>query len=109
MPFFPIEALAQGAQAAPAGDSLSQLLPTLLPMIAIFGVFYFLMIRPQQKRQREHLEMLKKIKKGDKVVTSAGIHGTVSDVSDEEPTVAIKVADNTTIRFDKNVITVVQQ
>ena len=53
--------------------------------------------------------MLKKIKKGDKVVTSAGIHGTVSDVSDDEPTVAIKVADNTTIRFDKNVITVVQQ
>ena len=67
MPFFPTEALAQGAQAAPAGDPLSQLLPTLLPMIAIFGVFYFLMIRPQQKRQREHVEMLKKIKKGDKV------------------------------------------
>jgi len=109
MPFFPVEALAQGAQAAPAGDPLSQLLPTLLPMIAIFGVFYFLMIRPQQKRQREHMEMLKKIKKGDKVITSAGIHGTVSDVSYEESTVAIKVADNTTIRFDKNVITVVQQ
>lgn len=109
MPFFPTEVFAQGAQAAPAGDPLSQLLPTLLPMIAIFGVFYFLMIRPQQKRQREHVEMLKKIKKGDKVVTSAGIHGTVSDVSDDEPTVSIKVADNTTIRFDKNVITVVQQ
>jgi len=53
--------------------------------------------------------MLKKIKKGDKIITSAGIHGTVSEVNEDEPTVLIKISDNTNVRFDKNVITVVQQ
>lgn len=55
----------------------------LLPMIAIFGIFYFLLIRPQQKRQREMESMLKAIEKGDAVVTSGGLHGQVSGVTDD--------------------------
>ncbi len=55
----------------------------LLPMAMIFLIFYFLLIRPQQKRQREHEEMLKAIAKGDRVVTSGGLHGEVVGVADE--------------------------
>jgi preprotein translocase subunit YajC len=109
MLFFPVEAFAQGAAGAPAGggDPLSQLLPTVLPMLAIFAVFYFFMIRPQQKRQREHQEMLKQIKKGDKVITSSGIHATVYSVEDG-PTVTLQIADNTRVVFDKAVVTAVK-
>ncbi|NRA08520.1 MAG: preprotein translocase subunit YajC [Myxococcales bacterium] len=55
----------------------------LLPMAAIFGIFYFLLIRPQQKRQREQEAMLKAIEKGDSVVTAGGLHGQVTGVTDE--------------------------
>ena len=81
MPFFPIELQAQQGQAA-SGDPVSQLLTSLLPMAAIFAVFYFLMIRPQRKRHNDHMKMISELKKGDKVVTSAGIHGTVDSVED---------------------------
>ena len=61
----------------------------LLPMGAIFLIFYFLLIRPQQKRQREHDTMLKALEKGDSVVTAGGIHGTVVGVTDDTLTVEI--------------------
>ena len=61
----------------------------LLPMGAIFLIFYFLLIRPQQKRQREHDTMLKALEKGDSVVTAGGIHGTVVGVTDDPLTVEI--------------------
>ena len=66
-------------QAAPEPSSFSM----LLPMAAIFGIFYFLLIRPQQKRQREQEAMLKAIEKGDSVVTAGGLHGQVTGVTDE--------------------------
>ena len=61
----------------------------LLPMGAIFLIFYFLLIRPQQKRQREHDTMLKALEKGDSVVTAGGLHGTVVGVTDDTLTVEI--------------------
>lgn len=61
----------------------------LLPMAAIFAIFYFLLIRPQQKRQREHDQMLKAIEKGDSIVTAGGIHGSVVGVTDDTLTVEI--------------------
>ncbi len=73
----------------PAGLGLLQAAPEpsifsmLLPMAAIFGIFYFLLIRPQQKRQREQEAMLKAIEKGDSVVTAGGLHGQVTGVTDE--------------------------
>jgi len=73
------------AQPAPGGDPIG----FLIPMAAIFLIFYFLLIRPQQKQRREHEAMLKAIEKGDQVVTSGGLHGKVTGVTDEVLTVEI--------------------
>ena len=61
----------------------------LVPMAAIFLIFYFLLIRPQQKRQREQQSMLKSIEKGDSVVTAGGLHGKVTGVTDDVLTVDV--------------------
>lgn len=55
---------------------------TLLPLILIFGIFYFILIRPQQRKARKHQNMLNNLSKGDQVVTEGGVHGTVSGVND---------------------------
>ncbi|MEW5727677.1 MAG: preprotein translocase subunit YajC [Pseudomonadota bacterium] len=90
---FSSPAYAQAAGAAPAGDMLT----SFLPLILIFVVFYFLLIRPQQKRMKQHKEMLAALRRGDKVVTSGGIIGTVNKiVSDTE--VVLEIADNVKVR-----------
>ena len=61
----------------------------LLPMVAIFLIFYFLLIRPQQQKQRRHEAMLKGVEKGDSVVTSGGLHGKVTGVTDDVLTLEI--------------------
>jgi preprotein translocase subunit YajC len=61
----------------------------LIPMAAIFVIFYFLLIRPQQKKQRETEAMIKSIEKGDNVITSGGLHGKVTGVSDDALTIEI--------------------
>ena len=79
------EAYAQAAGAAsPGGD-----LMTFLPMIAIFVVFYFLLIRPQQKRAKETRAMLDALQKGDEVVTAGGIVGKIARLTDQYATVEI--------------------
>mgnify|MGYP001556121076 CR=1 FL=1 len=60
-----------------------------MPLLLMFAVFYFLLIRPQQKRQREHQEMLSRLKKGDRVVTGGGLIGTVVALTDAELTVEL--------------------
>ena len=65
----------------------------------IFGVFYFLMIRPQRKRQKEHETMVQELQKGDKVVTAGGIYGVVENISDDN--VVIKVESGTMLRVAK--------
>ncbi len=69
---------------APAEGGLMGTLISLAPMIAIFGVFYFLMIRPQQQRQKQHRELLGALQKGDTVVTSGGIIGKVAKLEELE-------------------------
>ncbi len=69
----------------------------LFMIVAMFGIMYFFMIRPQQKRERERREMLSSLSKGDKVVTSGGICGTVVGLSEDR--VILKVAENVTIEF----------
>ena len=64
---------------------------------------YFLMIRPQQKKQKEHQRLMSSLKTGDRVVTNAGIHGLIANV--KETTVIVKVADNVKIEMDKSAIT----
>ena len=74
----------------------------LIMFAAVILVMYFLMIRPQQKRQKEHQQMVSSIQKGDKVVTTAGIHGTVNEVTDK--TISLTIADNTQVTFEKNAV-----
>jgi preprotein translocase subunit YajC len=86
-------------QTAPSGGFES-----LLPMFLImFVVLYFFMIRPEKKKQNERMEMLKNIKKGDKVLTAAGILGTVGNI--KENTVMIKIGENSIVEFTKSAIT----
>ena len=75
-----------------------------LPIILVFVIFYFLLIRPQQKKQKEHQIMLSKLKKGDKVITSGGIHGEVIGIKDKEDIVVLKIAENVKVEFQRNSI-----
>ena len=75
-----------------------------LPLIAIVVIFYFLLIRPQTKRQREHKTMLTTLRKGDKVVTNSGMYGTIVGMDEKENKVVLKVAENVKIEFLKSSI-----
>jgi len=97
--------LAQAA-AAPAGQQPNMLM-SMLPLVFIFVIFYFLLIRPQQKKAKEHQKLVESVKTGDRVVTNAGIHGTVANVKDK--TVIVKVADNVKIEFDRGAIVTVEK
>jgi preprotein translocase subunit YajC len=92
------------AQCAPQGGEGGGGSPLSgLWMIAlIFVIFYFLLIRPQQKKQKQHQNMLESVKKGDKVVTSGGIYGTVVGVKDN--VVVLRIADDVKVEFAKSAI-----
>ncbi|MDO9464664.1 MAG: preprotein translocase subunit YajC [bacterium] len=79
----------------------------LIMMALIFGIFYFLTIRPQQKKQKERQEMISKVEKGDKVITSGGIYGMV--VGTKEKTLVIKVADNVKVEFARSAVSRVEK
>ena len=68
----------------------------LIPLILIFVIFYFFLIRPQQKKVKEHKAMVESLKKGDKIVTSGGITGTISRVIDNDK-IEVEIADNVTV------------
>ena len=86
-------------QAVPGGGIGS----FFVPLIFIFIIMYFVMIRPQKKRQEQQQKLIGSLKTGDRVVTNAGIHGLISNV--KETTVLVKVADNVKIEMDKSAIT----
>jgi len=85
-------------QAAPAGGASNY--TGILMMVLIFVVFYFFMIRPQSKRQKEIKKQRDEMKIGDSVVTSGGIYGKVKDI--KETTVTVEIADNVRVKVDKN-------
>ncbi|KIL36906.1 preprotein translocase subunit YajC [Cohnella kolymensis] len=87
---------------AATGNGGSSLWMTLLPFVLMFAIFYFLLIRPQQKKQRQRGSMLNALKKGDKVVTIGGLHGTIDTITDD--TVVLKVNDATKLTFDRGSI-----
>lgn len=91
-------ALAIPLQAGGAQDPLG----FLVPMVAIMAIFYLLLIRPQQKKQREHEDMLKAIQKGDRVVTAGGLHGVVIGTSDDVLTVDIGVHEKVRVKLDRS-------
>ena len=88
--------------AAGSASSTSQLVSTFVPFVLIIAIFYFFLIRPQNKKQKETEKMINALKKGDKIVTIGGIHGVVS--STKEKTVIVKVDDNCKIEFSRSAI-----
>jgi preprotein translocase subunit YajC len=88
-----------GSGAGAGGQGLGGLLQ-FLPFVMIIIIFYFLLIRPQQKKQKEIKALLDALKKGDKVVTTSGIWGTVTNLGKE--TVTLQIADNTKIKLQRD-------
>jgi preprotein translocase subunit YajC len=86
----------QGQGTNPEGSLIS----TLVMFAMIIAIFYFLILRPQQKRQKEREKMLGAVKKGDKVVTSGGIHGTVAGM--DEKTILVQIADNVKVKLERS-------
>jgi len=77
-------------------------LKSIIPFVLIIGIFYFLIIRPQNKKRKDTEKMLSALKKGDKIVTVGGIHGTVQSV--KESTVIVKVDDNVKLEFSRSAV-----
>ncbi len=88
--------------AAPAAPGVSGLLSTLLFPLLLLAVMYFIMIRPQMKRTKEHRAMLDKLSKGDEVITSSGIAGTVREIGDSF--ISLEVSDSVTLRVQRGAI-----
>jgi len=95
-----------GTGGAPGGSDGSGF-TALVPLILMFAIFYFLLIRPQQKKAKQHQEMINALKKGDKVITSGGIHGRIASVDDT--TITLEIADKVKIKLSRgNVATIFQ-
>jgi len=93
-----------GAAGAPAPGPLALLGP-MTPFILIFLIFYFLIIAPQRKQQKETEKMLKALKRGDRVVTSGGLHGIITDIKEAEKIVVIQVAPNVRVDVSRSAVT----
>ena len=81
------------------------LMSTLVMFALIIGIFYFMILRPQQKRQKDRERMLEAVKKGDKVVTTGGLHGSVAGI--DEKTILLQVADNVKMKFDRSAVSTI--
>ena len=83
-------------------EAQGSLLGSILPLVVLFGIFYFLVIRPQQKQQKEHTKMTDSLAKGDKIVTNGGLIVEITKV--EESFYSVKNIDNTTMRIAKKFV-----
>ena len=95
-------ALVLAGAAPPGGAGGNAMLTQLVFFAAIFAIFYFLLIRPQQNQRKERERLLAAIKRGDRVVTTGGMHGTITGL--DETTATLRVADQTKITFDRSAI-----
>jgi len=91
-----------GGQPAAPAPSMAQRAFGPISIVLIFVIFYFLLIRPQQKRQKEHQKMLESLSKGDRVLTSGGMFGVVLGIDEQK--VVLKIADNVKAEFAKSAI-----
>jgi preprotein translocase subunit YajC len=87
---------------APGGGPAGGGATVLVPLVLMFGVFYFLLIRPQQKKQRTHQDMLKSLKVGDRVVTTGGLYGTI--VAGGDHIVKLEIADKVRVEVGRSYI-----
>jgi len=95
-----------GAQPAGEGGSPGSSLMSFLPLVAIIAIFYFLILRPQNKKQKDTQKMLSALKKGDRVVTIGGIHGVIQSIKDS--TVIVKVDESVKMEFNRAAISGVE-
>ncbi len=91
------------AQAAPFGLGGGDLLTNLLPFVLIFVIMYFLILRPQQKRAKDHQELIKNLRRGDTVITSGGLVGKVTKVVDEDQ-IEMEIADGVRVRQVRSMV-----
>ncbi len=87
---------------APQGGDGGSMVSTLIMFGAIFAIFYFMIIRPQQKKAKERTALLESVKKGDKIITASGIHGSVAGLDDT--TVLVDVGNNIKIKMERTAI-----
>ena len=87
-------------QAQPAGGGMG----SIIMIVALIAIFYFFMIRPQSKKQKEIRKFRESLKNGDKVITAGGIYGKIKEVSDKSNTVILEISDGVKIRIDKGSI-----
>ena len=92
---------------AAGGGDPAQGLVSFMPLIIIFVIFYFLLIRPQQKKQQKHKEMLSSLKRGDKVITTGGLYGTIEGLT--ETALQLKIANQVKVKISRSAIAGVQQ
>ncbi len=98
-----LDLLAMAPQSGEGGGG--GMVSTIIMFGAIFLIFYFMIIRPQQKRAKERDKMLSNIQKGDKVVTSGGVHGTIAGI--DEKTVLLDVGDKVKLKVERSAVTTV--
>ncbi len=84
------------------GSSGAEGLISFMPLVLIFVIFYFLLIRPQQKKQQEQKNMLNNLKRGDKIITTGGLYGTIEKL--DETTLELKIANQTKIKISRSAI-----
>lgn len=92
------------AQAAGGLGGGSDMIMSLAPLVLIFAVFYFLLIRPQQKKAKEHREMLNNVRRNDKVVTNGGLVGTVTKVSETDDLLTVEIASGVKVQVVRSMI-----
>ena len=85
------------------GEGGASIVPMLIFLVLIFGVFYFLMIRPQRKRQKEHENLVQELRKGDKVITAGGIYGQIESL--DQDSIVLKIESGATIRIARGSVT----
>lgn len=97
-------AMGQAPKDAGQPGGAGTLFSSFLPLILIFVIFYFLLIRPQSKKAKEHREMLNSLKRGDKVITTGGILGVIEDIEGDTMTLKIGIKEDVRVKINRNYI-----
>jgi preprotein translocase subunit YajC len=100
-------AFAMGTPPGGAAGGGQSAISSLIPLVLMFGIFYFLLIRPQQKKAKEHKALIEALKKGDQVITAGGIHGKVNAV--EDTVVILEIANGVNIKVNKGHVASITQ
>ena len=102
MSFFISDAMAEAAPAAAGAATQPGLLEAMFPFVVLFIVFYFLLIRPQSKRAKEHKKLIEALSKGDEVLTSGGIYGKIVETGEQH--VVVELADNLQVKLQREAV-----